>query len=116
MPIEVQNDSAAPAFMNSSRFQALSTSVIIGSLAVTLSATPNPGTVNSPVTFTVGGVGQAQVSRYEWTFDDGTPLTTTTSPQLPHTFSTRGLKNVHVDVFSADGGKIGQASLSMDIL
>jgi adhesin/invasin len=93
----------------------LSTSVIIGSLPVTLSASPNPATVNSPVTFTVNGVGSAQVDHYEWTFDDGTPVTTTTSPQLPHTFRTKGIKNVRVDVFGVGGGQIGTAALTMDI-
>jgi hypothetical protein len=71
--------------------------------------------VNSPVTFTVGGVGSAQVDHYEWTFDDGTPLKTTTGPQLPHTFTSRGIKNVRVDVFAVGGGKIGTAPLILEV-
>jgi hypothetical protein len=94
----------------------LSTSVIIGALPITLSASPNPAVVNSPVTFTVNGVGSAQVDHYTWTLDDGTGPFTTSSPQLPHTFTTRGLKNVRVDVFGVGGGKIGTAALTMDIL
>jgi hypothetical protein len=93
----------------------LSTAVLIGSLPVTLSASPNPAIVNSPVTFTVSGVGAAQVDHYEWTFDDGTPQQTTSSPQLPHTFTSRGIKNVRVDVIGIGGGKIGTAALTMDI-
>ena len=93
----------------------LSTSVSIASLPVTLSASPNPAVVNSPVTFTVGGVGSAQVDHYEWTFDDGTAVTRTTSPQLPHVFTSRGLKNVRVDVFGVGGGQLGTAALTMDI-
>ena len=95
--------------------QSLSTTVIIGSLPITLNASPNPGVVNSPVTFTVNGVGSAQVERYEWFFDDGTPPRTTSSPQLPHTFTSRGRKTVRVDVIGVGGGQIGTTSIVMDI-
>ena len=93
----------------------LSTNVIIGALGVTLSASPSSPTVNSPVTFTVGGVGSAQVDHYEWTFDDGTGPFTTGSPQLPHTFTSKGIKNVRVDVFGVNGGKIGSAPMTIDV-
>jgi hypothetical protein len=93
----------------------LSTTVVIGSLPITLTASPNPPAVNTPVTFTVGGIGAAQVSRFEWTFDDGTPLQTTGSPQLVHTFTTRGLKNVRVDVFGANGGQIGTQPITISV-
>jgi len=93
----------------------LSTSVTIGALQISLSASPNPGTVNSPVTFNVTGIGSAQVDHFEWTLDDGTAPQTTSSPQLPHTFRTRGIKNVRVDVFGITGGKIGTAALTMEI-
>lgn len=94
----------------------LSTTVTIGTLPVTLSASPNPATVNAPVTFTVQGVGTAQVDHYTWTLDDGTGPFTTGGPQLPHAFSSRGIKNVRVDVFGVNGGKIGTAALTMEIL
>jgi len=95
----------------------LSTSVIIGSLPVTLSASPNPAAVNSPVTFTVSGVGSAQVDHYEWTLDDppGTPVQTTSSPQLNWTFRSKGLKTVRVDVFGVGGGKIGSQPITIDV-
>lgn len=93
----------------------LSTTVIIGSLPVTLAASPASPTVNSPVTFTVSGIGSAQVDHYTWTLDDGTGPFTTTSPQLPHTFTTRGIKTVRVDVFGVTGGKIGSAVLTVDV-
>ena len=107
----------ATATDGTSETGSLSTNVIVGSLPVTLSASPNPGTVNSPVTFTVNGVGSAQVDHYEWTLDDppGTPVQVTSSPQLPWTFRSKGIKNVRVDVFGVGGGKIGTASLTMDI-
>jgi adhesin/invasin len=93
----------------------LSTSVIIGSLPVTLTASPAAPTVNSPVTFTVGGLGSAQIDHFVWTFDDGTPQLTTTSPQLPHTFNTKGLKNVRVDVIGIGGGTVASAALQLDV-
>lgn len=95
--------------------QSLSTTVIVGSLAVTLSASPNPGTVNSPVTFTVNGVATAQVDHYVFTFDDGT-VRQTTSPQTSRTFTTRGLKTIRVDVFGVGGGQIGTNTITIDIL
>jgi PKD repeat protein len=93
----------------------LTASVSIGALGVTLSASPSSPTVNSPVTFTVAGVGSAQVDHYEWTFDDGTGPFTTSSPQLPHTFTSKGIKNVRVDVFGVGGGKIGTAPLTLEV-
>ena len=94
----------------------LTTLVIIGSLSVTLNASPPSPLVNSPVTFTATLAGSPQVDHYEWTFDDGTPVRTTTGPQLSHSFNTRGRKNVRVDVFGVGGGKIGTAALVLDVL
>jgi hypothetical protein len=93
----------------------LSTSVIVGSLAVTLAVSPNPPTVNAPATLTATVPATAQVDHYTWTLDDGTGPFTTTSPQLPHTFTTRGNKNVRVDVFGVGGGKIGTAAVSFAV-
>jgi hypothetical protein len=93
----------------------LSTTVIIGSLPVTLSASPAQPTVNTPVTFTVGGVTNAQVDRYEWTLDDGTGPFVTSSPQLTHVFTTRGIKNIRVDVIGVGGGRIGSAPLAVSV-
>ncbi len=93
----------------------LQTSVIIGSLPITLSASTGTPGVGSPVTFTVGGLGQAQVDHYNWTWDDGTGSQTTTSPQNTHTFTQRGLKNVRVDVVGVGGGLIGSAALTLEV-
>jgi hypothetical protein len=92
----------------------LSTTVIIGSLQVTLSASGTQ-TVGSPITFTVGGLGTAQVDHFQWTFDDGTSSFSTTSPQLTHTFLSKGLKNVQVDVIAVGGGKVGSATIQLDV-
>lgn len=91
----------------------LSTTVIIGALPVTLSASGSL-TLASPVTFTVGGVGSAQVSGYTWTFSDDTTQSTS-SPQNTHTFTSRGIKVVRVDVKGVSGCQIGTASTSIDI-
>ena len=93
----------------------LSTSVIIGSLQVTLSASPASPNVNDPAQFTVSGVSTAQVDHFTWTFDDGTASQTTTGPQLTHTFTSRGAKTVRVDVFGVGGGKIGTATLQLNV-
>jgi hypothetical protein len=93
----------------------LSTSVIIGALPVTLSSSSGTPAVGSPVTLTAGGVTNVQISRYVWTFDDGTGSQTTTAPQLSHTFTSKGLKNVRVDVFGVVGCQIGTAALQLDV-
>jgi PKD repeat protein len=72
--------------------------------------------VNQPVTFTAGGIPtNAQIDHYEWTFDDGTATASTTGPQRTHVFSTRGLKNVRVDVFAVGGGRIGSQTLTLEV-
>jgi adhesin/invasin len=91
----------------------LSTTVIIGALPITLSG-PATATVNTPVTFTIGGLGTAQISSFTWTFSD-TGSVSTTSPQNSHTFTSRGLKTVRVDVHGISGCVIGSASISLDI-
>jgi hypothetical protein len=93
----------------------LSASVIIGSLPVTLSASPSNPAVNAPVTFTVSGVASAQVDRYVFTFDDGTPPRETSSPQTNKTFSSKGLKTIRVDVFGVGGGQIGTNQITIDV-
>lgn len=94
----------------------LTTTVLIGALPVTLTASPASPTAGQPVTFTASGIpATAQVDHYEWTFDDGTPMATTSGPQKPHIFTTRGIKNVRVDVFGVGGGRIGTASLTLEV-
>lgn len=93
----------------------LSTSVSVGSLGVTLGASGSQ-TVNSPITFTVTfDGGTPQVDHYTWTFDDGTGPFTTTSRTLVHTFTSKGLKNVRVDVSGVGGGRIGSGAITLDI-
>ena len=93
----------------------LSTSVIIGSLPITLTASPLNPTVNVPVNFTVIGVGSAQVERYLFTFDDGTPPRETTSPQTSKSFASKGAKTIRVDVFGVGGGLIGTNQITIDV-
>lgn len=103
------------ATATSSDGSSLSTQVIIGSLPVTLSASTSSPTVGTPVTFTVGGIGSAQVDHYVWTYDDGTGSHTTTGPQDTHTFTSAGLKNVRVDVVGLNGAIIGSAPFALDV-
>jgi PKD repeat protein len=94
----------------------LSTGVIIGALPITLSVSPLTPGVNVPVSFTVNGLGTAQISRFVWTFDDGTPQQTTTSASISHTFTTKGIKNARVDVFGVTGCQIGTAAATLDVI
>jgi hypothetical protein len=96
--------------------QVLSTTVLIGALPVTLTASDTTPAVNSSVTFTAGGVGPTvQVSRYQWTFDDGTGPFSTSGPTLPHTFTQKGVKTVRVDVIGVNGGQLGSASTAVNV-
>jgi hypothetical protein len=95
--------------------QQLSTTVSVGSLAVTLTASPASPLVNDPTTFTVAGVSGAQVDHYSWFWDDGTPSYTTTSPQTTKSFSSQGAKTIRVDVFGVGGGKIGSSQITITV-
>jgi Big-like domain-containing protein/PKD domain-containing protein len=94
--------------------QSQSTTVTISALPVTLTAAPNPATVGSPVVFSVGGTTDAQVSRYEWTFDDGRRFTTS-GPQLVQSFDSRGQKVVRADVIGVNGGLLGSAETRITV-
>jgi adhesin/invasin len=94
----------------------LTQTIIVGSLPVTLSASNSKPLVGESVLFTVNGIpAGTPVDHFTWTFDDGTPQVQTTGPSLPHTFSTKGIKNVRVDVFGVGGGKIGSAPAQVDV-
>ncbi len=94
--------------------QSLSTSVIIGSLPITLTFAPAAPTVNSSVTFTAGLPESVQVDHFEWTLNDGTTFRTT-SRTLVHTFNTRGAKVVQVDVIGVGGARIGSATTRLEV-
>jgi hypothetical protein len=96
--------------------QVLQTTVLIGALPVTVTANDTTPAVNTSVTFTVGGVGATvQVSRYHWTFDDGTGPFDTSGPSLPHTFTQKGVKQVRVDVIGVGGGILGSAGTAVNV-
>jgi hypothetical protein len=92
--------------------QSQGTSVTIGSLPITLTASPAAPARGNPVTFTVGGVGSAQVARYEFFFDDGTKQSAS-GPQTTKTFETAGTKVIRVDVIGINGNVIATASISI---
>lgn len=93
----------------------LTTDVIVGSLQATLTASTSTPQVGASVLFTVGNLNNAPIDHFTWTFDDGTPQIRTTSSQLPHTFTSRGIKNVRVDIFGVGGGQIGSATAQVDV-
>jgi PKD repeat protein len=99
---------------SSGNIDTASTTVIISSLPVTLTAAPATTGPGSPVTYTVGGVTGAQVDHYEWTYDDGTTKTTT-SPQDTHAWSSRGTHTARVVVIAVGGGTLGTAEAVVNI-
>ena len=89
----------------------LQTTITVGSLLVTLTASDTTPSIGQSVIFTVSFPGTAPpIDHFTWTFDDGTPPFTGTSASVPHTFTTVGSKNVRVEVFAVGGGKVGSAS------
>ncbi|HVL66414.1 MAG TPA: PKD domain-containing protein [Vicinamibacterales bacterium] len=90
------------------------TSVSVGSLPVTLTASPNPAAPNQPVNFTAGGVGNAQVREYRWTFGDGATAVTT-GPQASHPYPQRGTYTARVEIIGINGGVIGTGQTSVTI-
>jgi hypothetical protein len=79
------------------------TTVTIGSLPVSLAASPNPVKVNNPTVLTATVPGGTQIESYTFTFDDNTSPVTTASNTTPHTFTTRGTHIVRVDVVAVGG-------------
>jgi hypothetical protein len=94
----------------------LSTSVLVGSLPITLAATPAPPLVNSPVTFTASfGTVTPVIDHYIWTFSEGATDLRTSSPQIQHTFTSKGLKTAQVAVFAVGGCQVGSNAITIDV-
>jgi adhesin/invasin len=93
----------------------LATSVIVGSLQVTLTPSANPVGVNTPTTFTAGGLGTAAVDHFVWSWDDGTATYSTSAPQTTHSFTSAGTKTIRVDVIGIGGGTIGSAQIAITV-
>src|SRR3954462_2851186 len=92
----------------------LSTPVSVGSLGVTLTPSSTTPTVGTPVTFTVGGLGNAQVQSFEWVVSYGQTFSGT-SPQQPHTFTSRGAHSATVTVIGVGGGQLGRATAAVTV-
>ena len=90
------------------------TNVVIGSLPVTLTASPSTPSVGTPVTFTVNGTGSAQVLRYDWITSDGQSQSTS-GPSWQTNFGTRGQKRVQVNVIGLNGSTVATASTTIDV-
>ncbi len=92
--------------------QEANTSVTIGGLPITLTATPASPARNTPVTITVGGLGSAQVASYQFLFSDGTTVESA-GPQTSKTFDTAGTHTVRVNVMGINGNVIATQTLSI---
>ena len=95
-----------------SNTQQLHTTVTVGTLPITLSAAPATPARGTPVTFTVGGVGSAQVGRYDFFFSDGTKHEAS-GPQTTKTFDTAGNKTIRVDVIGIGGDVIATQTITI---
>jgi hypothetical protein len=96
--------------------QTQSSSVIVGALGVTVTASNTSPLVGQSVTFTANtGATAVPVLRYVWTYDDGT-VQETTGNQTSRTFLTRGTKVVRVDVIGINGQQIGTATTQISVI
>jgi hypothetical protein len=93
----------------------LSTTVIVSSLGVTLTAAPNPTQVGVPTTFTATVPAGTAVDHYVFTFSDGVTRNTGGANSTNRTFSSRGLQTVRVDVFGIGGGIIATNQITVDV-
>jgi PKD repeat protein len=82
---------------------------------VTLSVTPNPPLAGQQATFLANASPAAghSITKYEWTFGDGTSQTTTV-PSVTKTYTTQGVYVVTVTV-TDDSGQTGSVSQQMNI-
>ena len=94
--------------------QQQSTTVTIGTLPITLTASPSNPARLVPVTFTVAGIGTAQVARYDWFFSDGEQRTTS-GPQTSKSFDTSGPKTIRVDVIGINGNVVATQTLTLNV-
>ena len=91
----------------------LTATVVISALPFTVTAAPNPGIVNFPMTFTANVPAGTAVSRYVFTFSEGGGPFTQAGPSRSHTFTTTGPKVVRVDVFGVGGALLGTGEITV---
>ena len=93
----------------------LTTSVIVGSLPVTVSASSTSPSVNAAVTFTATtGTATPAVRSYRWSTDDGQSQTTT-GPTWITSFPRVGQRIVSVSVIGLDGSVLGTGSVAVNV-
>lgn len=96
--------------------QTSTASVIVGALSVSVTPSSTNPTTGTAVTFTANTGGtNVPVSRYVWTFDDGTTQETTGN-SITRTFTSRGTKTVRVDVIGVDGRQVGTATTQINVI
>ena len=94
--------------------QEANTSVTIGGLPLTLTATPPNPAAGAPVTFTVGGLGTAQVASYQFIFSDGVTRESA-GPQTSRAFAAAGTYAVRVNVIGINGSVIATQEMSIQV-
>ena len=94
--------------------QEANTSVTIGGLPLTLTATPPNPAAGAPVTFTVGGLGTAQVASYQFIFSDGVTRESA-GPQTSRAFAAAGTYTVRVNVIGINGSVIATQEMSIQV-
>lgn len=80
--------------------------VATGGPGAAFTMNPSPATVNQPVTFDgLTSTSTSAIARYEWNFNDGTPLESRNAPTstIQHTFTTTGSKTIDLTVYDANG-------------
>lgn len=96
--------------------ETVSTPVVVGALGVTVA--PTTAVVNVPQTFTAtfaSGGATPVVSRFVFTFDDGTVDDQGGANTDVHTFRTAGVHSVVVTVFGLDGSQIATGRASVNV-
>src|SRR4051794_13228533 len=111
----VFNATATP-FDASGSSGALTTSVVVSSLAVGLTAAPNPATAGLPTTLTASVPAGTAVDHFVFNFSDGRAPVSTANPTISQTFTQRGLETVRVDVIGVGGSApIGTSAISFTV-
>jgi len=86
-----------------------SATVSVGGLQATMTATPNPASLNGLVTMTVGGVSGAQVREYRWDFGDGTTQTTP-GPETQKSYNRVATYTARAQVIGVNGNVLATPS------
>ncbi len=94
--------------------ETFTTTVTVGALPLTLSASNAAPKVNESVTFTVGGLGTASVRQFEWSSTSGESATTP-GPTWNTSFRGPGVRTITVNVVGVDGRSLGTLQVNVNV-